>query len=247
MSTSNVTLDVDFLTSSDDKDGAISQMNFLYPYTKNMPVIRFNQMKIKIPEELDEVTEVAEVTEYTSSKKIVTETGSFSSPNVKNPTDYVYSAPIIEEAQYYPRVMTPIHMHSVQNDYMMQFSPMHQHQHQSQLVQESYYNDIEDVIQSGRLREFVETSNGSREFQKYLKKCSYEEVDQVLAACYDDLPDFIIHDYANYMFQGLVNACSPDQRIRVVNKIAPSLPTLSQNKKGTYSLQMLITIITTAQ
>lgn len=49
------------------------------------------------------------------------------------------------------------------------------------------------------------------------------------------------------MFQGLVNACSPDQRIKVVNKIAPSLPTLSQNKKGTYSLQMLITIITTAQ
>lgn len=33
----------------------------------------------------------------------------------------------------------------------------------------------------------------------------------------------------------------------MVNKIASSITTLSQNKKGTYSLQTLITIITTAQ
>ena len=99
----------------------------------------------------------------------------------------------------------------------------------------------------GKLKEYVETSNGSREFQKYLKKCSYDEVDQILYACYDDLPGFITHDYANYMFQGLVHACSPDQRIRVVNKISSSISALAQNKKGTHSLQTLITIITTPQ
>lgn len=81
--------------------------------------------------------------------------------------------------------------------------------HPSQQPIDGYYNDIDDIIQSGRIKEYVETSNGSREFQKYLKKCSYEEVEQILNASHDDFADFIIHDYANYMFQGLVNACSP--------------------------------------
>ena len=152
--------------------------------------------------------------------------------------------PICIEPAYYPRGLTPIHAQNMQNDYMMGFSPMHITQN---IQQEGYYNDVDEIIQMGKLKEYVETSNGSREFQKYLKKCSYDEVDQILSVCYDDLPGFIIHDYANYMFQGLVHACSPDQRIKVVNKIASNISTLSQNKKGTHSLQTLITIITTSQ
>lgn len=88
--TSNVTFDMDVLTSAEEKEAVISQMNFIYPYMKSLPVVRLNQIKIRIPEELDEVAEC------TSEKKIAAETASFSSPNVKNHNDYVYSIPVVE-------------------------------------------------------------------------------------------------------------------------------------------------------
>ena len=91
------------------------------------------------------------------------------------------------------------------------------------------------------------TVNGSKELQKYLKKCSFEEVEQVLVALYDDLAEFVTHEYANYMFQALVEVCSPEQRLNITNKIANSLPALAQRKSGTYSLQRFVSCMTSGQ
>ena len=69
----------------------------------------------------------------------------------------------------------------------------------------------------------------------------------MLVASYDDLAEFVTDDYANYMFQSLVEVCSPEQRLKITNKIANSLPVSAQNRKGTHSLQRLVSSMTSSQ
>lgn len=80
---------MDIFSIPAEKEAVVSQMNYIYPFTKNFVVIRLNQARIKIPEELEE-SDIC-----TSEKKLrsdpVTSTASFSSPTVQNPNEYVYA------------------------------------------------------------------------------------------------------------------------------------------------------------
>lgn len=101
------------------------------------------------------------------------------------------------------------------------------------------------MIENGQLKVQASTNTGSRQLQKYLRKCSTEEVEEVLSCIQDDLEEFVTNDYANYMLQSLVNACNVEQRTRIVVKLSKRMADLSRNKKGTHCLQALITKVLT--
>lgn len=83
----------------------------------------------------------------------MTSTASFSSPTLHRNNDYICNN---EEVNSYPRII-PQQQHMY--EYLMQQqSPMTPNQQSL----DCYYNDIDEIIQSGRIKEYVETSNGSR-------------------------------------------------------------------------------------
>lgn len=70
------------------------------------------------------------------------------------------------------------------------------------------HKQVRELIDTRQLKVQAGTNTGSRQLQKYLRKCSLDEVEEVLTCIQDDLEDFVTNDYANYMLQSLVNACN---------------------------------------
>lgn len=114
-------------------------------------------------------------------------------------------------------------------------------------VQPLTRKQVRDLIDSGQFKAHTSSNNGSRQLQKYLRRCSSEEVEEVLTGVYNDLHSFVVNDYANYMLQSLVSACNVDQRTRVLLKISENLVELCRNKQGTHCLQALIAKVTTSR
>ena len=106
---------------------------------------------------------------------------------------------------------------------------------------------MRELIESHELLMHASTNNGSRQLQKYLRRCSSDEVEEVLAGIQNYLPSFVVDDYANYMLQSLISACNVDQRTRVVVKLSENLVELCKNKQGTHCLQALIAKVTTSK
>lgn len=107
------------------------------------------------------------------------------------------------------------------------------------------YQQIYELIEKNKLKEMAGTNMGSRQIQKYLRKCPAEEVEWFLSSVYDQLVDYVVSEYGNYMFQSVINACNVEQRTRVVKKLCDNFVEMSKNKQGTHCLQALVTKITT--
>lgn len=107
------------------------------------------------------------------------------------------------------------------------------------------HKQVRELVETKQLKVQAGTNIGSRQLQKYLRRCSTEEIEEVLTCIQDDLDEFVTNDYANYMLQSLVNACNVEQRTRIVVKLSKRMAELSKNKKGTYCLQALITKVLT--
>jgi hypothetical protein len=109
------------------------------------------------------------------------------------------------------------------------------------------HKQIRELMDTKQLKVHASTNSGSRQIQKYLRKCSTEEVEEVLSGILGELTDFVVNDYANYMLQSLISACNVDQRTRVVMKLSENMVELCRNKQGTHCLQALIAKVTTSR
>ena len=72
-------------------------------------------------------------------------------------------------------------------------------------------------------------------------------MNEVIAALWEELPDLITHEYANYMIQKLIGVCSLAQRVKIVTRLQSDIPGIARNKQGTHSLQTLITLFSTGE
>ena len=105
--------------------------------------------------------------------------------------------------------------------------------------------DLEKLIASEQLGDFVRQNTQSRVFQTWLGEASPREVDEIISSLWEEIPDLITHEYANYMVQKLIGVCSLPQRIRLVQRLQSDIPGIARNKQGTHSLQTLITLFST--
>ena len=73
------------------------------------------------------------------------------------------------------------------------------------------------------------------------------EVDNIIQTLYYDLPELIVHEYANYMFQSLIGVCSLQQRLMIIQSLIGTenkFGELVSTKQGTFSLQQFISFLT---
>lgn len=100
---------------------------------------------------------------------------------------------------------------------------------------------LEDHV--GSIVEFAKTYSGSRVLQKFFPRANQQEIDIVIQEIEENIHDLMLDPYANYMFQTLAQSCSGDQRFKLLQKIAPNMITIAKDKKGTHSLQAIVSLI----
>lgn len=92
------------------------------------------------------------------------------------------------------------------------------------------------------LPRFIKTQKGSRTLQQILNKMQPEKVDELLYIIRNHFADLMTDSYGNYFCQKLIQCCSSDQRIFILEGILPQFEVISCNIFGTHVVQSLIDI-----
>ena len=100
---------------------------------------------------------------------------------------------------------------------------------------------IEDNL--GMVEELAKSYQGSKVIQQFISKASQQEIDLLIQEISGKIEELILDPYANYMVQSLMQSCSSEQRYRLLKKIAPSMIKIACHKKGTHSLQVIVTLM----
>jgi hypothetical protein len=99
----------------------------------------------------------------------------------------------------------------------------------------------------GRVMELATDRNGSRLLQKLLTQGGIEIVSRVIDEVEYSLPVIMCDTYANYMCQQLFQAASANQRLRLLTRLSPRFAEVARDRRGTHSLQALISHISTVE
>ena len=99
----------------------------------------------------------------------------------------------------------------------------------------------------GRVMELATDRNGSRLLQKLLTQGGTEIVSRVIDEVELNLPLVMCDTYANYMCQQLFQAASAAQRLRLLSRLSPRFVEVARDRRGTHSLQALISHITSRE
>jgi len=83
----------------------------------------------------------------------------------------------------------------------------------------------------------------NRILQKFFPKANQQEIDFVIYEIQDKMEELMLDSYANYMFQTLAQSCSSEQRYYLLQKLAPSMIRVARDRKGTHSLQAIVSLI----
>ena len=100
---------------------------------------------------------------------------------------------------------------------------------------------------AGRVMELATDRNGSRLLQKLLTQGGVDVISRVIDEVENHLPVIMCDTYANYMCQQLFQAANASQRIRLLSRLAPQFIQVARDRRGTHSLQALISHITTPE
>lgn len=100
---------------------------------------------------------------------------------------------------------------------------------------------------AGRVLELATDRNGSRLLQKLLTQGGMEIVSRVIDEIDLSLPIVMCDTYANYMCQQLFQAASAAQRLRLLSRLSPKFVEVARDRRGTHSLQALISHISTRE
>lgn len=99
----------------------------------------------------------------------------------------------------------------------------------------------------GKVMELATDRNGSRLLQKLLTQGGVEIVSRVIDEVEYSLPLIMCDTYANYMCQQLFQAASASQRLRLLTRLSPRFVEVARDRRGTHSLQALISHISTTE
>ena len=100
---------------------------------------------------------------------------------------------------------------------------------------------------AGRVMELATDRNGSRLLQKLLTQGGVDIVSRVVDEVEHNLTIIMCDTYANYMCQQLFQAASASQRLRLLTQLSPRFVEVAKDRRGTHSLQALISHISTAE
>ncbi len=83
------------------------------------------------------------------------------------------------------------------------------------------FADLQELISSIQidLWEYAKTQKGSRNLQKLLNKIQPESIDTLLEKIKDNFPGIMKDTYGNYFCQKLIQSCSADQRIFILQHV----------------------------
>ena len=100
---------------------------------------------------------------------------------------------------------------------------------------------------AGRVMELATDRNGSRLLQKLLTQGGVDIVSRVVDEVEHNLTIIMCDTYANYMCQQLFQAASASQRLRLLTQLSPRFVEVAKDRRGTHSLQALISHISTTE
>ena len=108
-------------------------------------------------------------------------------------------------------------------------------------------NQLTATSVAGRVMELATDRNGSRLLQKLLTHGGVDIVSRVVDEVEHNLTIIMCDTYANYMCQQLFQAASANQRLRLLTQLTPRFEEVARDRRGTHSLQALISHISTAE
>ncbi|KAG2179858.1 hypothetical protein INT43_003644, partial [Umbelopsis isabellina] len=82
--------------------------------------------------------------------------------------------------------------------------------------------------------------HGCRYFQRKLEEQVPQYRDAIFNAVYQHFVELMTDPFGNYLCQKLVEYCDDDQRMMIVEKVAPDIVTISLNMHGTRAIQKMI-------
>jgi len=95
----------------------------------------------------------------------------------------------------------------------------------------------------GMIEEIAKSYQGSKVIQQFISRATQQEIDLLIQEISAKIEELILDPYANYMIQSLMQSCSSEQRYRLLKRIAPSMIKIACHKKGTHSLQVIVTLM----
>jgi hypothetical protein len=83
------------------------------------------------------------------------------------------------------------------------------------------FEDIHELVGSisSELWDYARSQKGSRNLQKLLNKIQPEELDFILEKIKDHFADLMVDTYGNYFSQKLIQCCSSEQRMFILNHV----------------------------
>lgn len=103
----------------------------------------------------------------------------------------------------------------------------------------------EDYV--GKMAELVRTYQGSRVLQKHISTADKEDLDMVVKELGEKIGELLLDPYANYIIQTLMQNGAPNQRLYLLQKIAPCFIPIARDKKGTHALQAIVAQLTSPE
>jgi len=97
----------------------------------------------------------------------------------------------------------------------------------------------------GSVCHLAQQQSGSRYLQRHLTRGSAQTVATILAEVEQEVGTLMCDQYGNYFCQELFQVCSPDQRTRLLDRLALQIIEIAQDKRGTHALQALIQLLST--
>ena len=94
------------------------------------------------------------------------------------------------------------------------------------------------------LPEYICGQIGSRIMQKYLNKFPSEILTLLIIKLGASLNKIIVDVYGNYFCQKMIQICSKDQRILILENIKDNLVQISKDNSGTHAIQTMLDTIT---
>jgi hypothetical protein len=107
------------------------------------------------------------------------------------------------------------------------------------------YTSIEQVI--GHIYSLCKDQHGCRFLQKKLEDRDSMIVEIIFNEVYDHMTELMIDPFGNYLCQKLLEHCNDEQRLDIIEKVAPDLVKISKNMHGTRAVQKMIEYLTTPE
>jgi len=107
------------------------------------------------------------------------------------------------------------------------------------------YPSLDDL--KGRIVSLAKDQYGCRYLQCKLEDGEQAVVDLIFHECYETFVELMTEPFANYLVQKLFEHCDDSQRLLLVKRCSPSLPSVCVNMHGTRAVQRMIDFLSTSE